>query len=213
MLNVSFRNNFIAKLPSIRLLNIPNIREFSNSTFCGPPALSVGTKAANLLRELGVRDIIDFREDAPKAYELLCKRNGFGYFRFPLDSVENVRNTDYYIKSSADSYRVSNLLMNLLQKYLRMMRRGHVYAGCQYGIDRTNKALTINYFLGNAQKPPRLLHWDDETQKAVVNRNVRIVNKIFRHLTPEQKTALGLPESFKDLLSEKMGNFILKNRG
>ena len=202
----------MAKLPSIRLLNIPNIRELGNSTFCGPPALSGRPNAAGLLRELGVRDIIDFREDAPKSYELLCRRNGFGYFRFPLDSVENVNNTYYYTKSSDNSYRVSNVLMNLLHKYLRLMRRGHVYAGCQYGIDRTKKGLAINYFLGNAQKPPLLLHWNDETQKAVVNRNVRTVNKIFRHLTPEQKKLLGLPESFKDLLSEKMGNFIYRNR-
>ena len=49
-------------------------------------------------------------------------------------------------------------------------------------------------------------------EKAVVNRNVRIVEKIFHHLTPEQKTLLGLPFVFRDILSRKMARFILENQ-
>lgn len=210
MLNVSFKH-IIRKLPGIRALNISNLRELGNCTYSGPPIFSNGPETVSVFRKLGVQDVIDFREDAPKTYAQLCRQNGFNYFNFPLDSVEDVRNADYYIKSSVDSYSVSPKLMTLLQRFLSIMKRGHVYAGCQYGIDRTNKGLSINYFLGSAKHPPRLLHWEDETSKTVVNRNVRMVNKIFKHLTPEQKQMLGLPESFKDLLSKKMGNFIYEN--
>ena len=99
----------------------------------------------------------------------------------------------------------------MLKRFFDIMKRGYAYIGCQYGIDRTNKGLALNYFLGSDMKAPRMLHWEDETQKMVVNRNVRIVEKIFHHLTPEQKEMLELPSKFRDILLKKMPDFIIAN--
>ena len=205
-------SNTHVSMSEIKKLNITNLRLLGRDCLCGPTLQGRPVKDFLMLRNMGIRSIVDFREDAPKKYASYCRSKGFSYFKFPLDSIENVNNTQFYSKTGRQSYSTKPLLIIMLRKFFDTMRKGHAYIGCQYGIDRTNKGLTLNYFLSSDKTAPRLLHWEDETQKAVVNRNVRIVEKIFHHMTPAQKETLGLPSSFRDILSRKMGNFIIENK-
>lgn len=214
MPNIFFPLTDSAKREAVRDFSIPNLRYLGNFSFSGPTLQGRPKADFDIFKDFGVSRIVDFRADAPDKFGETCRENGFSYFKFPLDTIEKLSDSDYYCRQSKDnnSFEVSAALITMLKKFMDIMKNGHVYAGCQYGIDRTNKGLTINYFLNREQAAPRLLHWEDETQKTVVNRNVRIVNKIFRHMTPEQKRELGLPESFKDILSKKMPDFIKENR-
>ena len=217
----SFRNlsNLFASIANkpvniseIKRLEIPNLRFLEKCCMSGPTLQDRPIRDILLLKKMGIRTIVDFREGAPKEYADFCKNNGLSYFNFPLDSIENINNDIFYRRIEPQTYVAKPQLVDMLKKFFDTMKRGHAYVGCQYGIDRTNKGLAIDYFLGSNKRAPRMLHWEDETQKAVVNRNVRIVEKIFHHLTPEQKTLLGLPFVFRDILSRKMARFILENQ-
>ena len=199
-------------ISEIRNLGIPNLRCLERGCLSGPTLQDRPAKDFISLKRIGIRNIVDFREDASKEYECLCRQNNFSYFKFPLDSIERTSNSDFYQRISYDRFIAKLSMVNMLRKFFNIMRQGHAYIGCQYGIDRTNKGLALNYFLGSDMKAPRMLHWEDETQKMVVNRNVRIVEKVFHHLTPEQRHILRLPSSFKDILSRKMRSFLIENR-
>ena len=193
-------------------LDIPNLRNLERGSMCGPTLQGRPLKDFQLLKKMGIENIVDFREDAPQQYAEFCQKNGFYYFKFPLDSIENIKNNQFYQQTGFQKYSAKPLLISMLKKFFDTMKKGHTYIGCQYGIDRTNKGLALNYFMNHNIKPPRLLHWEDETQKTVVNRNVRIVEKVFHHMTSDQKETLGLPQVFRDILSRKMPGFIIENR-
>ena len=201
---------------NLKRMDIPNIRIMKNGIITGPTFQDRPVEELRVLRSMGIRRIIDLRADAPDVYAKTCKKCGFKYYRFPFDFVDNVKDKDFYVSQKGkNKVQASEKLMKLLRKFFKIMRQGDVYAGCQYGIDRTNKALTVNYFL-NAKmvngEVPMLLHWPEETQKAVVNRNVKIVRKIFNHLSDRQKKKLQLPETFSDILKEKMTLFMNANK-
>ena len=212
MLRFSFNIPGTFNFSAIKNLRIPNLRFLDRGCISGPTLQDRPLKDILLLKKFGIQSIVDFREDAPKKYATLCMRNGFDYYKFPLDSIEDINNGAFYRKTGSQTFSAKPLLIIMMKRFFDIMRKGHAYIGCQYGIDRTNKGLAMNYFLSQNRIPPRLLHWEDETQKTVVNRNVRIVGKIFHHMTPEQREMLGLPSGFRDILSKKMSNFIIENR-
>ncbi|MBQ7450321.1 tyrosine-protein phosphatase, partial [bacterium] len=153
MLSVSGKN-LIRNLQELRDLRIPNLRVLRNFSLSGPTLEQRSVQDLNMLKKMGINGIIDFREDAPVSYRSLCRQNGFDYFRFPLDNVENPNDSQYYESIGDCAKKATESFIEYLKRFLKLMKEGHVYAGCQYGIDRTNKGLSINYFFGKGQFPP-----------------------------------------------------------
>ena len=73
--------------------------------------------------------------------------------------------------------------------------------------------LLLNYFFNPKYEdiPPRIIHWADESQKNILNRNIKSIKKIFKAMTPEQKKELGLPEKYEDALKSKISRLIDHN--
>ena len=211
MLEFVFRRNFFhlsnkVNINGIKKLEIPQIRIISKNVVSGPTLQDRSVDEMLKLREMGISKIIDFRADASEKYAEFCKKNGFKYFKFPLNDTGNEL---FYIQETGF---LSPKFIKSLKKFFKAINQGGVYMGCQFGIDRTNKALVMNYLLNNKkQTPPIILTWPYETKKAVINRNVRSVSRLFHHMTSSQKKQLGLPEKFREILKEKVGRLIAVN--
>ena len=61
--------------------------------------------------------------------------------------------------------------------------------GCNFGIDRTNLALTFNYLLNpKAETPPQIISWDEFKPKNLLNRTIGMINKYYQGGIPTDIT-------------------------
>lgn len=194
-------------------MDLPNLRIVGTTSLCGPTLEDKPLQYLKMQKDLGIKTIVDLRAGAGKLFPAKCKVLGYRYYRFPLDDAQTLANGKYFVRKKNEKIAISQAFMDLIKNFFRVMNKGHVYAGCQYGIDRTNIGLSMNFLLNkNNNLPPILLTWPDETKKAVVNRNIKLVKKIFKAMTPEQRHELGLNDSYKDGLLAKVKTLLAKNR-
>ena len=84
--------------------------------------------------------------------------------------------------------------------------------GCQFGIDRTNIALFMNYLMNPVvDNAPTVLTWPYERKKTVANKNIKIVKKIIKRMTPEQRMQIGIPEDYHLMLQNRIFDLLRKN--
>lgn len=178
----------------------------SGSTFADKP------KYLRELKELGVQTIIDFRGEASSVYEEECRKNGFNYFNFNLNNVQNLTNPEYFIHKKNNKFKVTDKFVQKLLDFFSLVNDGYVYMGCQYGIDRTNMALTLNYLMNHQEETaPQILTWPYDKKKAIANKNIKAVKKIIKHLSPEQKQVLGINGDYTNFLKERIFILLDKN--
>ena len=186
---------------AIQELGISRLRVLENGNLSGATFATRDPAQLAKLKDAGIKRIVDFRNEASIDFERLCKDLDIEYLRFPLD---NTRNIPGRARLGID---VTDDFVKNLKKYIDMVNKGQTYQGCQFGIDRTNLGLTLNYLLNpKATKAPRLLSWDNYTVGNIVNRTTKSVKKIIKKLTPDQRKMLGLPDDFEKMLTERIYN-------
>ena len=121
-------------------------------------------------------------------------------------------NPEYFIREDNEKIKITSAFVDKLQRFFKMVNDGNVYMGCQFGIDRTNIGLFLNYLMNaEVKNAPTIITWPYERKKAVANKNIRIVRKIIKHLTPEQRKQLGIPEDYNCMLQIRIYEILDKN--
>ena len=178
-------------------MGIKNIRTVTPNIISGSTFEALSTADFTSLKKIGVDTIVDFRSDGSELLKNKCRTSGIGYLKFPLDNVLTLDNPKYFVKAekSVDHKRhVTNDFINELKQYFQVMNKDNAYVGCYYGIDRTNMGLTLNYLLNPKAYPaaPEILTWPGERKKSTINKLTKIIKKILKSLTEEQRQSLGL---------------------
>ena len=198
---------------ALRDLGIRNLRLLNTKTVSGGTFERRPIKDLIALKEAGIEAIIDFRTEGSGEISKKCASTGLQYLNIPLDDVRERSNTRYFIRSKGKPTIIKPEFIKSLKQYFELMNNSNCYVGCHYGIDRTNMGLLLNYFFNPKYEdiPPRIIHWADESQKNILNRNIKSIKKIFKAMTPEQKKELGLPEKYEDALKSKISRLIDHN--
>ena len=84
--------------------------------------------------------------------------------------------------------------------------------GCKWGIDRTNLALMMNYLMNpEPHIAPQITAWGGESTKNIINKNYKIIEKMSKALTPEQRKSLDLSEECSYTMKKRMKNLLMKS--
>ena len=134
--------------------------------------------------------------------------------KFPLDNVLSLDNPRYFKLSKENKRYITDEFVESLKKFFKVMNSKKLYAGCQYGIDRTNIGLSLNYLLNPEAKhgAPEILTWPGERKKTIVNKNTKVIKKILKALTREQKKKLGISIENDDEINKRIISLVQKNK-
>ena len=208
-INPELKEKAIEALDKLYITNyrVVNSTSVSGATFSDRSIMDLMS-----LKEMGIDTIIDFRGEAMSDFAKICKKAGLKYYNFNLNNVNNMTNPEYFIREENERIKITQAFVEKLQKFFEMVNEGNVYMGCQFGIDRTNIGLFLNYLMNsNVENAPTIITWPYERKKAVANRNIRIVRNIIKHLTPEQRKQLGIPEDYNVMLQIRIYEILDKN--
>lgn len=199
-------------IETLQKLAISNYRVVNSTSVSGATFSDRSIMDLVSLKEMGIDTIIDFRGEAMGEFAKACERAGFKYYNFNLNNVNNLTNPEYFIREENEPIKVTPAFVEKLKKFFEMVNEGNVYMGCQFGIDRTNIGLFLNYLMNsNVENAPTIITWPYERKKAVANKNIRIVRNIIKHLTPEQRKQLGIPEDYNCMLQIRIYEILDKN--
>ena len=217
--NINFGNKYgIANKPidiqCLKALNILNLRILGLNTVSGSTFETRVPADFEALRRIGVHSIVDFRADASEKIGNKCVAAGIQYKNFPLDNVLTLQNPNYFYLDKVGKLRVTDKFVKELKNYFEIMDSENSYVGCQYGIDRTNVGLVLNFLLNPKVKhgAPEILTWPGERRKSVINRNTKVIKKILKALTDEQKQFLGLSLENNDYTNRQILKLLQKNK-
>ena len=150
----------------------PNIVAVGESGIRGRNIVTLNQKVFNHAKKLGLKCIIDLRDDAS---DIRIKIGDVEHFKFPIS----------YDGSSDE------LVLKNLAGFFKRMDDGNFYIGCTQGSHRTDIALALNFALNkNCTYIPELLFLKRIDAVGVIK---RIYNKVLS-LTPEQRQAYGITD-------------------
>ena len=202
----------VEKTKIIKELNIPNYRMVNSTSISGGTFSNRSILDLSELKSCGIETIIDFRGEAQQSFADSCKRLGLNYFNFNLNNVINMTNPEYFIPKKNERTMISDKFVSKLKDFFDLVNRGNAYIGCQFGVDRTNVGLVLNYLMNpKTETAPTILTWPYEKKKMIANKNIKVVKKIIKRLTPEQKQYLGIPEDYSSILQERIYRLLDKN--
>jgi len=202
----------VEKTKIIKELNIPNYRMVNSTSISGGTFSNRSILDLSELKSCGIETIIDFRGEAQQSFADSCKRLGLNYFNFNLNNVINMTNPEYFIPKKNERTMISDKFVSKLKVFFDLVNRGNAYIGCQFGVDRTNIGLVLNYLMNpKTETAPTILTWPYEKKKMIANKNIKVVKKIIKRLTPEQKQYLGIPEDYSSILQERIYRLLDKN--
>lgn len=199
-------------LETYHKLMITNYRVVNSTSVSGATFSNRSIMDLKSLKEMGIDTIIDFRGEATGEFAKICEKAGLRYYNFNLNNVNNMTNPEYFIREDNEKIKITSAFVDKLQKFFEMINEGNVYMGCQFGVDRTNIGLFLNYLMNSdVENAPTIITWPYERKKAVANRNIKIVRKIIKRLTPEQRKQLGIPEDYNHMLQIRIYEILEKN--
>lgn len=210
--------NFGIKTPinmkTIKPLNINNLRILDSNVISGGTFEQRTIEDLKKIKTSGIEMVVDFRADSAGLLKTKCDKIGLKYFNFPLDNVLTLDNTKYFSRSKDNKIEVTNYFIKKLKQFFHIMNEKKSYVGCQYGIDRTNVGLSLNYLLNSKtkQNAPEILTWPGDRKKSIINKNTKIVKKILKAMTDEQKKALGLSVKNNDYTNMQAEKLVKKNK-
>lgn len=200
------------KLLKMQELNILNFRTVNPTSVSGGTFSVRSDIDLKSLKEAGFKTVVDFRGEATNDFADRCKQQGLNYFHFNLNNVINMTNSDYFVREKNEKIKISPKFIEKLQEFFKIIKEGNVYMGCQFGIDRTNIALFMNYLMNPVvDNAPTVLTWPYERKKTVANKNIKIVKKIIKRMTPEQRMQIGIPEDYHLMLQNRIFDLLRKN--
>lgn len=192
-----------------------SFRKIGKNCVAGSMSSIQSPENLKLLKENGIKTIIDFRTEASKEYQQLCKEFGFKYISFPLDLVSNFLHSSIFIKQAANTRaKVSDEFVKNLKKFFKEVDKGNAYMGCMYGVHRTNTGVLLNYLLNpNECLPPVIMKIDGEQINNLTNQSLNAIKKIIHRLSPEQKKVLNISDDFlSNLYLKKIAKLKETNR-
>lgn len=140
-----------------------------------------------VIREAGVRTIIDLREDGVYSrLSDLCQSYGFEYFYYPVDN--RCKNIESMVK--------------LFPELCRHIDNGNFYIACAMGLHRTDIAICLYWVFYAADRgiaPPEIKGYR-KAQGHDTNKIMRVINEFYRYST---ETIGKEPISKEDLKKRK----------
>lgn len=139
-----------------------------------------------IIREAGIRTIIDLREDGVYSrMSNLCKQYGMTYFYYPVDN------------------RCVNIdsMVALLPELCHHIDDGNFYIACAMGLHRTDIALCIYWTFYGADKgiaPPPIRGYRKD-QGHTTEKIFRVLNRIYDYMTEKN----GYPPFSLEILKER----------
>ena len=135
----------------------------------------------------------------------MCKR--FPYFH--LLSILLYLKT----KNFANKLEVNDTFVQKLRKFFDICDKGNTYLACQWGIDRTNVGIILNYLLNPTEHlTPEIFAWAGDSAKSIINKNKKNTENILKQLTQEQKEILKLEPDYLETLRTRTRKLINKNK-
>ena len=216
---IFFKNqNVILDFVALHNMNLKNLRLINENVVSGATLERRSDLDLNKIKKIGIRKIIDLRSEATTAYAEKCRNLGFYYYNSPFDDVCKLKSPKYFAREKNKPMKIKDNFIDELKRLFEIINSGDVYLGCEYGIDRTNMALVLNYLfnrgdskLGNTNNPPLLLKWPGEKRKEVFNRNVKTAKKIYKALSESQKKALNLESTYEACLKDRIAKLFKHN--
>ncbi len=200
-------------LNKVRKLDVLNLRILGDETISGGTFARRPDADLSVLKSSGIKNIVDFRSEAEASFNDKCGKLGLKYFAFPLDGVINFSNGNYFIHKSDQKLVVKPNFVEKLQKYFDVVNSGSSYIGCHYGIDRTNIGVLLNYLLnpGANAITPEIKTWPGDSKKSVLNKLLKVVNKIYKRLDETQKEQLKINNGYDSEIKTKIVKVLVKN--
>ena len=199
-----------------RLLNILREKKFicrqvNENVIAGETFANKSIEDLMLLKEKGIKTILDFRE-YDETYKIMCESAGLKYESCPLTHTSGLSKQKLFCGDK--NKFVSDEFVQNLKKILDITKEGNVYMGCNYGIDRTNFGILLEYLFNNSttSKVPKMLPSDIGTRRSLVNRNLDLVRKILKRLSPEQKQYLGIIGNIDETIKTKIKEIVVVNK-
>lgn len=163
------------------------------------------------ISNLGINIVVDLRE-FDRTYQKKCQNNGIKYISVPFTHVLKERKDSIF--NYSDNGKVHDNFVKQISTLVKNIQKGNVYLGCQYGVDRTNFALVLEYIFNynSAHKAPKIFPSNYTTRNALLNKNINLVKKIVKRLSGEQRKILNLPEDFEEtILPKRIGAIVKEN--
>lgn len=164
-----------------------------------------------LISDLGTKIVIDLRE-FDKSYQEKCQNHGINYVSVPFTHVLSERKDSIF--DYENNGKVHDKFVNQIALLIENTKKGNAYLGCQYGVDRTNFALVLEYIFNynSTHKAPKIFPSNYTTRNALLNKNINLVKKIIKRLSDSQRKILNLPDNFDDvILPQRIGAIVKEN--
>lgn len=189
-------------------------RQVAPNIFAGETLATKPQSVFERLSNSGIKTIIDLRslEDDTILYKGKCRENGIKYVSIPLTKVLDDKKDgifDYKNGTIRDDF------VDDLTKLLKHTRKGKLYLGCQYGVDRTNFALCCDYIFNFNEKhnPPLIYPSNYAKRNAIKNKNLDLIRKIIKKLSLKQRRKLHLPDDFEQtILKQRIKDIVEINK-
>lgn len=206
-------NNGQDKIVSfLKSSNIRALRIINNNSYSGSTLENLENEQFIKLKNMGIKSIVDLRENGDKNYVNKCTNAKIEYFKFPLDFIFNQGKSDIFVGKNRSV--VNDNFIDKLKNFLCITKDGNMYMGCQQGLDRTNFAIILNYLFNfnSNDKTPQILSSDIGTNRTLLNRDLDLIRKIINKMTSEQKMRLNMPKNFNEILLERIKKLVRRNR-
>lgn len=193
-------------------LNISALRKLSLNKFSGETLENRSVENLRKLKEYGIETIIDLRAQKASDYQRKCSEAGIKFIKFPLDFIFAPGKSDIFVGKNRE--HVNDIFIKNLKEFLNTTKKGQLYMGCQYGLDRTNFAIILDYLFNHSipKDVPKILASDIGPARTLLNRDVDLIRKIIKKMDVQQKKDLNLPEDFDMILKTKIKELTSKNR-
>ena len=194
------------------LFGLKNIVRFVDKDITAGETLATGDNSFfKFISNLGTKIVIDLRE-FDKNYQEKCQKNGIKYVSLPFTHV--LRERKDLIFDYENNGKVQDNFVKQIVTLVENFKLGNAYLGCQYGVDRTNFALVLEYIFNynSTHKAPKIFPSNYTTRNALLNKNINLVKKIIKRLSSEQREILNLPEEFDEvILPQRIGAIVKEN--
>lgn len=212
---IPFNSNNLKETKSNRVYNflksakVNSLREINDSTYTGATLEELPIDTFVKLKEMGIETVIDLRLNSKTSYIEKCRSSNINYFKFPLDFIFNPGKSDIFIGNNRSL--VNNSFVQNLKKFLELTKKGNLYMGCQYGLDRTNFAIIMNYLFNydSNDVPPQILSSDIGKSKTLLNKDLDLIRKILKKMTMEQKHFLNLPQNYNEIIIKRIRELVM----
>lgn len=211
--NMSFGQGNI-NFEEIDNLKIKNYRCLSSNTISGETFSYRQLSDLKRLHNAGIDNIIDFRAEAQNDFGKICRKEGLKYLAFPLDTLWCKDKSPYFCTRKDGKKIATKNLVDKLAAFIAIIKNGNTYMGCHYGIDRTNIGAILNFLFSNSDNivTPQILNWPEQSKKSVINKDFKIIKRILKSLTKEQKQRLNIPDNFCEQTLIKFKLILLRNK-